>query len=463
MSSSTSRRAFLAGATAVVGGSLAACRPLAGPVGHLPGAPPMSPPPRLLGLYPVDNLAPSATAHGPDPQVAALLQQSVDAVADGARADIDRQISWTGVPPTVGATSGEETVLQQALASSAPTPPALVLFSSVLPRPGANGVRLTVSAVLERTARAGLLRPLADVLSTPGRLERSDYPAGVLAAGQVQGKQYGLPIDITPGMLEYDRTLFRAARITPPDSSWDWQQFLTAAQALSAPPHRYAFAVPGVPPLQLFLWQNGADVLSPDGRRCTLDDLPAIEAATFYHDLFTRYQVVAPPTATPRFQNGQLSAGGAPLAMQFATSLVTFGEAEPQRVLRFAEPFHGKQRATSLSLERVLALTSRATDPAKDGAALVALADELQRRSYLPAQQSLARVADPGKEGLALSADETAAVVQAAGYARANTLSNEVNSAYITQLERPLQEAGTSPEAACHATSLAITALLAPS
>jgi RNA polymerase sigma factor (sigma-70 family) len=53
---------------------------------------------------------------------------------------------------------------------------------------------------------------------------------------------------------------------------------------------------------------------------------------------------------------------------QFTTALVTYGEAEPQRALCYAEPCHGKQRATSLSLERVLALTSRATDPARDGA-----------------------------------------------------------------------------------------------
>ena len=106
-------------------------------------------------------------------------------------------------------------------------------------------------------------------------------------------------------------------------------------------------------------------------------------------------------------------------------------------------------------------MTSRAADPPADFAAMVALATELQRGSYLPPLRSLAKQADPSKAGLTLDPAEATAVVQAATYARSSPLDPAVSSAIAAKLETPLRTGNATATEACQAASDAINALLA--
>jgi len=149
---------------------------------------------------------------------------------------------------------------------------------------------------------------------------------------------------------------------------------------------------------------------------------------------------------------------GARIALQFASSFFSLPSTRP---FRYAEPFRGIAQATTLQLNSLLAMTGCAADPPADFAAMVALATELQRRSYLPPLRSLAKVADPAKAGLTLDPAEATAMVQAATYARASALAPELVSALADKLETPLRTGSAPPPAACQAAAAAIDALLA--
>jgi len=374
-----SRRAFLgtAGASAL---AVAGCAALPG----WPGSAPSAAKARVAGLY-------STVTNGPSEYLTILLQQAVDTVVDAGRANLDPRLVWVAIPapaPGQSYVAGEVQALQAVLGGSG---------AGAIP----DLVALGNTYSIRQLAQRGLPRPIDDLLGTTSLVPKDDYFPGALAEGRVEGKTYGLPLSITPGLLQYDATLFQAASLPPPDGAWDWNRLVEASLKLTQPPGQYAFAPYGVPELLVFVWQNGSDVLSADGRRCTLDDPAAVQAASFYGDLFTRHKVVAPaPQGDAQGLasiSGPMTYRGARIALQFSNVLASLS---PSGSLRYAEPFRGIAQATTLQLNSLLAMTSRASNPAADFAGLAALAEEMQRRSYLPPRRSLARKADPAEVGL---------------------------------------------------------------
>jgi len=272
-----SRRAFVG---AVGGGALALAGCAALPA--FPGAAPSLPQVRVAGLY-------NAVANGPSEHLTILLQQAVDDVVAAHAANLDPRLVWIAVPPGTAGTAGQPYVPGEVAALGGALDGTAATAGAV-----PDLVALGNSYVVQQVAQRRLLRSIDDLLLATSLVARADYFPGALAAGQVEGKTYGLPLSITPGVLQYDPALFQEAKLSPPDGTWDWKHLLEACLALTVPPHQYAFAPYGVPDLLVFLWQNGAEVLSPDGKRCTLTDPAAVQAASFYGDLFIRHKVVAP-------------------------------------------------------------------------------------------------------------------------------------------------------------------------
>jgi hypothetical protein len=419
-----------------------------------PGASPQVPQIHVAGLYSKRPFA------GTTERLTMLLEQAIDALPEPQRRAIDPRLVWSGVPASTTAAPGHPAVPGEAQALDA-----LLTSSATTAGRVPDLVALSSSEVLQYAVQHRLLRPIDDLVQTTSLVHQEDYFPGVLVASRVSGKLYGLPLSMTPGMLQYDPQLFHAAGLRPPDGTWDWRRLVEACAKLTKPPRQYAFAPFSVPSVLVFLWQNGADVLSQDGRRCTLVDTAAAEAAAFYGDLFTRYKVVAPtPTtalASSFFGPTQSVYNGAQIAMQFVEFLSTPSPPSCERTLRYAQLFRGVAQATTLQLNGLLAKTSRAADQPADFTALVALATELQRRSYLPPRRSLTKQADPAKAALTLEPAEATAVMQAAAYARASPLDAAMSSAIATKLETPLRTGSATASEACQAAAAAINAFLA--
>lgn len=106
---------------------------------------------------------------------------------------------------------------------------------------------------------------------------------------------YAIPGDFTPMVLYYNKRMFDEAGVPYPDGSWTFDKFREVAVKLTKPPKRqgdqpqqYGFSFSNwMPGWIVFLWNNGADVLSPDGSKAEgyLDSDKSVEAVTFLKDL----------------------------------------------------------------------------------------------------------------------------------------------------------------------------------
>ena len=120
------------------------------------------------------------------------------------------------------------------------------------------------------------------------------YYPNVLDMARRDDQIYALPADFTPMMLYYNKRLFDKAGVPYPREGWTWSDFRSACQKLtllppgSLHPTQYGFQVenwmPGWIP---WIWQNGGDVLTPNGRTAegALDSPATQEALSFFAGL----------------------------------------------------------------------------------------------------------------------------------------------------------------------------------
>jgi hypothetical protein len=438
------RRTVLRGATALAAFSLAGCRApsLLGPP---PTVAPAAPPTRVALVYDDRTSVSSKEAQQ------TLLQQAVEAVATAGRVALDRQVTLVPiVQPPLGTPvpAGSDLELQALEAAlggqGGEAPPDLLVFGDYL-FSGASPFKI-------RAMAKGLLRPLDDLAASSAAALSAYYP-GALATGRWVGKLYALPLAISVGMVLYDPALFQQAGLQPPDASWNWQRMLDASVQLTRPPGQYAWGL--LPDLSVFLWQNGADILSPDGQRCILDQPPAIEAAAFYGDLFTRSKVVTPQATGFSQDGGHLTVGGGRAAMVF----LEMGGGSTTPPLRAAEPFRGTARATYLVVQQAFAMAARTVDPHQAYAAMTALAAEIEPRSDLPPKPSLVSQPSPSP-GATPGGDFALAVQRAAGYGRALAMEPDIFGPFRQSLVQPLQQGSATADVACRQATKEINAAL---
>jgi len=160
--------------------------------------------------------------------------------------------------------------------------------------------------------RKGLFLPLSDSLKN----ERSDFLLDffpeLLSIFQYEGELYGIPKDFATIMVYTNRDLFDKAGLSPPSSSWSWDDFLQIAQKLTLDSNQDGFVDQYGVDLQLdvmrlapWLWQNGGGLADEKGN-FTFGKEPFrqanIETLSFLHDLVHRYKV-APAPFQSRDQN----------------------------------------------------------------------------------------------------------------------------------------------------------------
>lgn len=101
------------------------------------------------------------------------------------------------------------------------------------------------------------------------------------------GAIYGLPKDIGPFALAYNKDLFDAAGITAPtdDAPWTWDEYEAAAAKLTTGSGNDT--VYGSTPFSLesAVWSNGGDWLNADRTKVTVDDPKFVEALQWVADL----------------------------------------------------------------------------------------------------------------------------------------------------------------------------------
>lgn len=209
--------------------------------------------------------------------------------------------------------------------------------------------------LLASYASRGFLAPIDAGIDT------SALVTSALDAGKYEGTQYALPINNSAQVLFYNKALFTAAGLTPPDGltagasasqaevdelastkRWTWEQVADAAQKLTVKgggrTTTYGFTVEQfgeLYQLQPFGESLGTDVVAPDGYTAKgyLDSEAWSKAATYWSDLYNAWGV-SPKSlgygeAAQLFGNGQLAmlAGGTWNLPGLVASGVDFGVA----------------------------------------------------------------------------------------------------------------------------------------
>ena len=119
-----------------------------------------------------------------------------------------------------------------------------------------------------------------------------DYFPEILDQFTWQGQLWGLPADVTPFIIEYNKDLFDAAGIEYPAKDWNWDDFLSAAVALThgegdAKQYGYIAEVYESSDLLLMLERLGADLIddTADPPAFTYNDPSVVEAMRWYANL----------------------------------------------------------------------------------------------------------------------------------------------------------------------------------
>ena len=126
------------------------------------------------------------------------------------------------------------------------------------------------------------------------------YEPAVKGWGTYKGKVYALPGDVDIYAMYYNKTMFDKCGVPYPDETWDWDKYIWAAKKLSKDNNGDGRldqwgAYPATGFWQMYVWQNGGDIVNKEHTKCTLDQPEAYEALQFMADLPNKYQVA--PTA----------------------------------------------------------------------------------------------------------------------------------------------------------------------
>jgi multiple sugar transport system substrate-binding protein len=141
-------------------------------------------------------------------------------------------------------------------------------------------------------------------------IDRDDYDLTQLADQGVadfttaDGGQYGLPRDLNTVVLYYNKAMFDAAGVAYPDDSWDWAKLVEAGKTLTkdmdgdGTVDQWGFYTETTDMENFWLsavWQNGGDVMAPDGQTTVLDTPEAAGGIQFLQDLIWKEKVMADP------------------------------------------------------------------------------------------------------------------------------------------------------------------------
>jgi multiple sugar transport system substrate-binding protein len=225
-------------------------------------------------------------------------------------------------------------------------------------------------------ASRGALLDLTDVLKTidtpTAKVDR--YFPDVMSTALYQGKVYGLPWISQPVVLYYNPKLFDDAGIAYPDDTWDWAKFAETAKTLTHD-DQYGFSANGWPPVHMFIWQAGGEVIAPDLKSSPIDSPEAVAGEEFYKSLI--FNASCCPTEDTMAEQGfseMFKAGKVAMFMGGASD--TFEDVDGVALdIRAAVPPKGPKSRTTFAWTGSTVVNAKVANPELAAKALVALTD----------------------------------------------------------------------------------------
>lgn len=259
-------------------------------------------------------------------------------------------------------------------------------------------------------SRGAQLAARGVMLDITDRLSKSEKPAANLndyydsAFGpfKVDGKIYALPWIMQPVVLYVNQDALDKAGITIGDN-WNWDSFMDTAKKLTLDKNgkslgengfdknnivQWGFTLNGWPPVQMFIWQAGGDVIAEDFSNSPIDTPESMKGFKFYRELLDSGVVPSQQTIRDRgfdqmFRDGQVAMfmGGA------ADSLETRVESF-KCVVREVPAGPTGIKATFVDLLG-MGINAKTKNPDVAFEAIVDLAEEIHKWKVMPPRKSI--------------------------------------------------------------------------
>ncbi|MFI6319283.1 ABC transporter substrate-binding protein [Nonomuraea sp. NPDC050556] len=139
-----------------------------------------------------------------------------------------------------------------------------------------------------------IVQPLDDFIARTPEFGMSDLPKAGLAYFQRDGRLYGLPTDMAPKLLFYNKDLFDRAGLKYPDESWTFDKLVESARKLTGGEGAqkvFGFSPTPTPAPDLstvFLMPYGGRFLSADETQVLIDRPEAQKVMSLWLDLLTK-------------------------------------------------------------------------------------------------------------------------------------------------------------------------------
>lgn len=310
-------------------------------------------------------------------------------------------------------------------------------------------------------AAQGVMLDITDRLkgSSHAAAKIDDYYKASLQPFMNSDKIYGLPWLQQPVVLYVNKALFDKAGVSYPDKNWTWKDFTDAATKLTVDKNgkhpgeagfdakstaQWGFSLNGWPPSQMFIWQNGGEVITEEGKS-PIDSPEAVKALKFYSDLIQgplvpTQQIIRDRGFDKMFRNSQVAMfmGGA------ADDL----DSTVKNVQAYMVP--AGPTGTHATFADILGMGINAKTKHADAAfdALLDLTDAIHHWKIMPPRSSLADLATLQKMHPE-KAQSLEAIIASMEYARPYRYSEKYpnwDNVYSTQLMDPIVNGGADPE-----------------
>ncbi|PFJ16887.1 hypothetical protein COD67_05290 [Bacillus cereus] len=133
---------------------------------------------------------------------------------------------------------------------------------------------------------------ISSQLKSQKQINMDDYFSGSLDTAKYEGKTYGLPWIGQAYVVYYNKSMFKESGIQDPSLTWNWNDFHNVAKTLTKD-NKYGFATTGTPPLSVFAWGEGGDIIDKKGK-VVLDSPETIKGLEVGKDIITDKSATMP-------------------------------------------------------------------------------------------------------------------------------------------------------------------------
>lgn len=231
---------------------------------------------------------------------------------------------------------------------------------------------------LAQYAAKDVLSPTTDFYADTTYMDTAPLASGAISASEYDGVNYGIPLNIGPIMLYWNKDLFEAAGLDPDQPPTTWDEFAEDAKKLTidensdGKPEQYAISIGEtntVPIYPALFAQNGGGVVSADGKTSELDSEATLEAADFWMDMVVNDHIT--PTGMTGEDADQLFSSGK-AAMEMNGPWLTTGLTDAGLNFGVTVPFRASEDADLSVMTDAVSWTVPKTTSEKEKAAAYA-------------------------------------------------------------------------------------------